>query len=120
MSISECFKSSPSNFITPFFGHAISYEMGKNNLDARTLQDYLSAVDDTLPEALCEKIDEIEDLHIIDVELINKTEEYAKFYSKYNPILREINYASDIAILEVLHPLVEHYEEFPKETEYFQ
>ena len=120
MLLGECFRSSSRNYISDFFRHAISYEMGKDNLDENTLQDYLTAVDDSLPEELCDRIDEITDLHIVDTALLYKVEEYCKFYSKYNPILREVSYGSDIDILEILTPLVKNYEKFPEEIKYFQ
>ncbi len=116
----EFFKSAVSDFISPFFNAAILYEMGKDNLDSSTSQDYLDAVDKHLPEELCEMIDEIEDLHIIDVDLVNKAEEYCQFYAKYNPILKTIRYASDVDIIDTLYPLVQNYERFPEESKYFQ
>jgi hypothetical protein len=118
--VNEFFKTAKQRGISEFFTNAISYEMGKGVLDDSTLKDYLKAVDKHLPDELCNTIDEIEDIHIIDVALINKTEEYCKFYSKYNPILKEVNYGTDIAIVEILYPLIKNYEQFPEEIKYFQ
>ncbi len=118
--LSEIFSSSIVTGMATLVTNAVAYELGKGKVDLSTSQDYLETVDKFFPEELCDIVDEITDLHIIDTKAVEKAEEYCKFYSKYNPILREINYASDIDILEVLHPLVKHYEEFPKEGDYFQ
>lgn len=103
-----------------FYMNCVSFEMGKNAMDESTLQDYLDAIDQSLPEELCETVDEITDVHIVDTKLINEVEEFCKFYTQFSPILKTVQYESDLDILEVLYPLIKNHEEFPKETKYFQ
>ncbi len=111
--LNEVFHSKLDTYVIPFFKNAVSYEMGKDSLDQTTLNDYLTAVDDKLPDELCDIIDEIEDIHIVDVDLIRKTEEYCKFYSKFNPILHHVNNSSDVKIYKLLEELVHDRENKP-------
>ena len=111
--LNEVFHSKLDDYVLPFFKNAVSYEMGKDSLDQATLSDYLTAVDDGLPDELCDIVDEIKDIHIVDIDLIRKTEEYCKFYSKFNPILHHVNNSSDVEIYKLLEELVHDRENKP-------
>ena len=116
---SEFFNSSSTNTVDLFFNNAISYEMGKNKVDDSILNDYLRSVESLLPEELCGSIDEITDIHIVDVDLINKTYEYCELYKKYNPILKGVKWIADVDIINILDPLIKGVETFPKELGIF-
>jgi len=91
----------------------IEYEYGKNYLDIEILNDLLIYINDYLPEALCDKIDEITDVHIINVDIIKKVMEYTEFYKPYISILRNMSYVSDLDMVEVLDTLISKHEEKP-------
>jgi len=106
--------------ILPMFQSGINYELGKKSLDESTLADYMTELNDNLPDELCEKIDDIMDIHIIDTILIQKVEDYCRVYEKYFTIIDSFsNYGAENAY-KLLHKLANKYEEFPKELGYFQ
>lgn len=111
--------TSISRTIDPFFKIAIVYELNKDTADDIALNDYLQTIDSLLPEALCDKVDEITDVHIVDVDLIKQVEAYCSKISRYVPILREVAHSSDLPILGILKPLIEKYEGYPEEINYF-
>jgi len=118
--LSKLSESRVLTYLSKFFKLCVDYELGKDTLDESVLDQYLSEIDETLPDTLCNKVDKITDVHIIDTEIINKAAEYCSYYSKYNPILREVTYISDIDILQVAAPLITNYEKVPEENGYFQ
>jgi len=117
--MAEFFASSHNSVLSTFFTNCVTYEMNKNKVDDNTLKDYLNAIEDVIPEELCSIIDEIKDVHIVDVKLIEKVIEYCKFYQPVNPILTKVTYTSDIEIYNVLHEFILKTTKFPEELGYF-
>ena len=112
----EYFNESTVHKIPTFFKTAAMFEVGKSELDLSILQDYLDTLNSIIPDELCDKVDEITDVHIVNVDLINEVTEYCKFYSKYHNILSVRHSSEDL--LETLYPLIENYDEFPKKIKH--
>ena len=106
--------------ILPMFQAGINYELGKDSLDISTLNDYMYDLNENLPDELCDNIDEITDIHILDIELINKVEIYCKKYVRYFSIIDNLVNYTDNSTYKFLGELAKNYEEFPEELGYFQ
>jgi len=117
--LSKMSESRPSTYVSTFFNNCINYEISKKDSDQSVLQQYLNEIDRTLPDVLCDEIDKIEDVHIIDTDLIEQTIKYCEFFKEFNPILKEVTYESDVDIIQVLSTLVKDYAKKPKELGYF-
>ena len=72
---------------------------------------YLAQIDKTIPDTLCDRIDEITDVHIYEQGLMDFVKPHAEYHTKYSPV-----YSCDGSRhTELLTKILHTYEELPTE-----
>lgn len=88
--------------LSEFFKSCSNYHLRQNSDDQLTVNEYLKEIDKYLPDSLCEIIDEVESVDILDLTLINAVTEYVEFYKPYFSIICQLRIDSDITTLKSL------------------
>jgi len=98
-----------------FYSACINFELNKfNGLDTSVLNQNLQKIDEFLPDQLCDKIDEITDIQLLDFELLNEVKAFGEFYGRFNSILNSINAYNYTSALPELKKYILQYETPPK------
>jgi len=103
-----------SSTIDDFYYTCINYELNKRNgLDDIILKQNLQRIDELLPDQLCEFIDDIDDVSILDHELLDEVQKIIDFYSKFSHIYEGLSSHRAGEALKQLKDFIEKYETPP-------
>ena len=98
----------PRNIYTddPFFRAVILYQLYKEGIieaSEETIEEYKDLINSSVPDYLCDVIDNIEDVDIVNLNLIRKALQKLDYYSKGTSLIvilaRYSSYASDIDVI---------------------
>jgi hypothetical protein len=94
----ELLNVSVSNQPGKYYRKVIEYELAKlNNADISIQQQLLTVLDEELPEALCETIDEVVDVRLLDLTLIQDVKDFIAAHKDKLELYKEVRtyYADD-------------------------
>ncbi len=106
--------------VNDFYNACINYELNKfNDLDESIISQNLQRIDELLPDQLCDKVDELKDIKLLDFELLGEVRKIVTFYGKFSEILSSINSYNYKDALKPLKEYILQYETPPQITRKF-
>jgi len=97
-----------------FYRICVEYDTLKlNGAEKSTLDQYLEELNDKLPDQLCDLVDEITDINLLDIPFLKALTEFLSYYAQFSPLFSAISgYKLDEAI-EALNTFIRKYETPP-------
>jgi len=115
--LSELLNVKVVNSINSFYSNCIQYQQMKNaGADQSLLSQYLDEINKRLPDALCDTVDEITDVDIIDQELIDDIIPVLDFYGQFKDIIEQFSSYSGKDAMKALQTYINKHDTPPTLT----